>query len=78
MKNTPHELHDEFPEFADKMSELKTSDAHFSKLFEEYHDVNREVHRGETDVEPMSDDHMTELRRKRMVLKDELYALLSN
>lgn len=78
MKNTPHELHDEFPEFADKMSELKISDAHFSKLFEEYHDVNREVHRGETDVEPMSDDHMNELRRKRMVLKDELYALLSN
>lgn len=77
MKNTPHELHQEFPEFSDKMSALKTTNAHFAKLFDEYHEVNREVHRGETDVEPMSDEHLTELRRKRMTLKDELYAMLS-
>ncbi len=37
MSNTPHELPDEFPQFAAKISELKQADAHFAKLAEEYH-----------------------------------------
>lgn len=77
MKNTPHELADEFPEHADRIHALKTSNTHFARLFDEYHEINREVHRAETDVEPVSDEHMTELRRKRMTLKDELYAMLA-
>lgn len=77
MKNTPHELAEEFPEHTDKIHELKTNDAHFAKLFEEYHDVNRAVHRAETNVEPTSDDNMEDMRKQRMALKDKLYALLS-
>ena len=77
MSNTPHELHEEFPEYADKMGALKTSDAHFAKLFEEYHEVNRRVHRAETLVEPMDQFHEEELRKKRALLKDELYRMLT-
>lgn len=76
MKNTPHELPEEFPEYAEKIHELKTNDAHFAKLFDEYHEVNGAVHRAETDVEPASDDHIAELRKQRLKLKDELFALL--
>ncbi|WP_166417602.1 YdcH family protein [Cochlodiniinecator piscidefendens] len=77
MAHTPHELHEEFPEYADKISALKQSDAHFVKLSEEYHTLNRDVHRAETDVEPTDDAHMAEMRKKRMVLKDEIARLLS-
>jgi len=77
MSHTPHELHEEFPEFADKMTELKTSDAHFTKMADDYHEVNRAVHRAETDVEPTDDLHMAELRRQRAALKDEIYRYLS-
>lgn len=77
MKNTPHELAEEFPEYADKIHALKTNDAHFTKLFEEYHDVNRAVHRAETNVEPTSDDNIENMRKQRMTLKDQLYALLT-
>lgn len=76
MKNTPHELHEEFPEYAKQIHELKMNDAHFARLFEEYHEVNRAVHRAETDVEPTSDDHIAELRKQRLKLKDDLFALL--
>ncbi|TRD20803.1 YdcH family protein [Palleronia caenipelagi] len=76
MSHVPHELVQEFPEYADAIHTLKTNDAHFARLFDEYHDVNREVHRGETDVEPMSDETLVTLRKKRMALKDELYAAL--
>ncbi|HPE49326.1 MAG TPA: YdcH family protein [Hyphomonas sp.] len=76
MSHTPHELTEEFPEAADKIHELKESNAHFARLADEYHALNREIHRIETDLEPASDEHQTELRKKRMALKDEIYAML--
>ncbi len=76
MSNTPHELAAEFPEFADKMSTLKQSDAHFAKLAETYHEVNRQVHRAETNVEPMEQLAEDQLRKQRAALKDEIYNLL--
>ena len=76
MSNTPHELSAEFPDLADKIHALKTSDAHFAKLADEYHELNRQIHRIETDVEPASDEHQTELRKQRMALKDEIYNML--
>ena len=76
MSNTPHELAEEFPEFIEKMSALKQEDAHFAKLFDSYHDINREVHRAETNVEPMSPIAETDLRKQRGALKDEIWAYL--
>ncbi|MCM2474811.1 YdcH family protein [Rhizobium sp. CG5] len=77
MSNTPHQLAEEFPEHAAKMHALKMSDTHFAKLFEEYHDVNRAIHRAETDVEPVGDTHMETMRKQRVVLKDEIYGMLT-
>jgi uncharacterized protein YdcH (DUF465 family) len=76
MSHTPHELHEEFPELADRIHELKLSDAHFAKLAEEYHEINRAVHRAETNVEPVEELTETEMRKKRAHLKDELYRML--
>ncbi|MCI4644634.1 MAG: YdcH family protein [Hyphomonadaceae bacterium] len=78
MSHTPHELAEEFPEFADQIHALKTSNAHFARLADEYHGVNREIHRIETDLQPASDEAQTDLRKQRMVLKDELYAMLKS
>jgi uncharacterized protein YdcH (DUF465 family) len=77
MSHTPHELIEEFPEHAEKISELKTSDAHFARLADEYHEINRAVHRAETNVEPISGAAESEMRKKRGLLKDELYKMLT-
>ena len=77
MTHTPHELAEEFPEHADKLHELKTGNAHFNRLADEYHAVNREIHRLETRVETASDAHEASLRRSRMRLKDEIAAMLA-
>jgi len=77
MSNTPHELAEEFPDHVDAMHRLKAENAHFARLSDEYHEVNRAVHRAETDVEPTDDAHMEELRKRRLVLKDEIYAILT-
>lgn len=76
MSHVPHELHEEFPEHAGRIHALKTSDAHFARLADRYHELNREIHRIETNVEPASDARSERLRRERMTLKDEIYALL--
>lgn len=77
MSHTPHELAEEFPEHIKKISELKQSDAHFQRLFDEYHEINRAVHRAETKVEPIDDLAEVDMRKKRGALKDELYRLLT-
>ncbi|TNE36834.1 MAG: DUF465 domain-containing protein [Alphaproteobacteria bacterium] len=77
MSHVPHELAEEFPEYKDKIHTQKESNPHFQKLFDEYHAINREIHRLETRVETASDDYEHDLRKKRMVLKDELAAILS-
>lgn len=77
MSHTPHELAEEFPDKVDAMSALKQSDAHFAKLADEYHEINRAVHRAETNVEPMAELAEVDLRKKRSALKDEIWAILS-
>lgn len=77
MSHTPHELSEEFPEHADKIHAMKTSDAHFAKMAEDYHTLNRAVHRAETDVEPTSDEVITGMRKERLLLKDKIAAYLS-
>jgi len=77
MSHTPHELLEEFPEFAEKIALLKQADAHFMRLHDEYHDVNRAVHRAETNVEPTDQFNEENLRKTRASLKDEIYAILS-
>lgn len=76
MSHTPHELIEEFPEHVEKMRALRQSDPHFTNLYDRYHVANRAVHRAETNVEPTSDEHLIEMRKERMALKDEIYAQL--
>ena len=77
MSHTPHELLEEFPDQHDAIHTLKGDNAHFGKLFDEYHVVNRSIHRAETNVEPTDDLHMAEMRKQRLALKDEIAGILS-
>jgi hypothetical protein len=72
-----HDLHHEFPQFEQKIHDLKISDNHFKRLFDEYHELNKEIYRIETGVENTSDDFLNKLRFKRVDLKDELYNILT-
>lgn len=73
-----HDILHEFPEFKDKITALKTNNAHFRKLFDEYHELDHAVHRAETDAEPTTDAHLNELRLKRVHLKDQIYGMLKS
>lgn len=78
MSHTPHELSEEFPSQADILHRLKISDAHFARLADQYHDINRTIHRAETGVEPMDDLAETQMRKERSALKDAIARMLNS
>ncbi|WP_421736561.1 YdcH family protein [Caulobacter sp.] len=77
MSNTPHELHEEFPQDADRIHALKTSDAHFAKLVDGYHEINRAVHRMETNIEAVADAVLEDFKKQRLELKDKIASALA-
>ena len=77
MSHVAHELHEEFPDKAAAIHTLKSTNAHFSRLAEEYHTLNRTLHRMETEVEPADDATIETLKKKRLQLKDEISQILA-
>ncbi|MEM7302722.1 MAG: DUF465 domain-containing protein [Pseudomonadota bacterium] len=77
MSHVPHELAEEFPDKTDQIHDLKMNNAHFARLFDEYHTVNREIHRMEVGVEAAGEVRETEARKIRAALKDEILSMLS-
>ena len=77
MSHTPHELAAEFPQDAETIHNLKISDAHFARLADTYHEVNRESHRIEAEIEPASDERAEHLKKQRLALLDEISPILS-
>jgi len=73
-----HDLHSEFPEFDAKIHEMKTSDSHFKNLFDEYEKTNKQIHHYESGAQATTDEHLTDLRKQRLHLKDSLYELLQD
>src|SRR5215213_9812749 len=76
MSHTPNQLDEDFPGMAEGMHALKTSNNRFARLLEEYNELNREIHRIETRVEPASEEVEEELKRRRVRLKDEIAEML--
>lgn len=75
--HTPHELHEAFPDDVTLLSRLKVDDRHFANLADRYHELNRAIHRIETEIEPASDDHAEALKKQRLAMLDEVAALLA-
>lgn len=77
MSHTPHDLHSEFPDATDALHLLKTGNEHFGKLAAQYHDVNREIHRIDSGLEPASDDRTEQLKKERLAILDQVSVMIS-
>ncbi len=73
-----HALAREFPEYQSLIHTLKTTDTHFARLFHDYEAADKAVIRAEQGLEHLGDLPLEELKKKRLALKDALYALLKN
>jgi uncharacterized protein YdcH (DUF465 family) len=77
MTHVSHELHDEFPADAEILHKLKVSDAHFAKLADHYHDLNREIHRIEAGIDAASDARAEELKKERLSILDQVSVMIN-
>lgn len=73
-----HDLLHEFPEYADKIHQLKISNTHFRELFDEYDNLEHRIHRIKTDIEVITDEALKELKAHMLHLKDEIYSMLKH
>ena len=71
-----HDILHEFPEMKDKVHALKISNHHFRKMFDDYHEIDHEIHSIETGAVVSGDAHLNELRHKRVHLKDSIFEML--
>jgi uncharacterized protein len=71
-----HDLVHEFPEYRNRIHELKINNSHFRKLFDEYHELTSDIETMETEAKTVSTQTEGEAKKRRLHLKDELYGML--
>ncbi|MCY1283517.1 hypothetical protein D9M68_231830 [compost metagenome] len=71
-----HPLNREFPEYHSQLRALLQSDAHFSRLAEEYQAVDQQVYDAEDGRQPLDDLALQGLKLQRVALKDQIARLL--
>ena len=76
MSGEHHNLKTEFPEHAEIIHELTMNNAHFQKISEEHHEIDKKIRRAEIDEEALCDDNLEDLKKARLKLRDELYELI--
>ncbi|OOR97186.1 hypothetical protein B0187_09950 [Haemophilus paracuniculus] len=65
-----------FPEYRDLISQLKTSDAHFERLFNKHNELDQRIKNMEANIELATHTEIEVLKKEKLHLKDELYAIL--
>ena len=70
MLNEKHDL------IHETIHNLKITDNRFARLFEEYHEIDHEIHRIETGVENTADVYLDEKKKERLHLKDQLLRMI--
>jgi uncharacterized protein YdcH (DUF465 family) len=77
VSHVPHELPEAFPEKIGVMQELRAVDPHFSRLSDQYHALNREIHRADTNIAPVSDTHLEDMKKHRLALLDQIAGIVN-
>lgn len=72
-----HDLLHEFPEHRERIDELLKKDSHFAQLADKYNSVDQEIYRIEQGVETPADEYTEQLKKQRLLLKDELLAMIT-
>jgi uncharacterized protein YdcH (DUF465 family) len=65
-----------FPEYRELITELKTTDHHFGRLFEQHNTLDQKIQNMESHQEPATPEQIELLKKEKLLLKDQLYAVL--
>ena len=65
-----------FPEYRDLITRLKTTDAHFLRVFDQHNALDQRITRMESHIEPGTPVQIEILKKEKLALKDSLFAIL--
>lgn len=77
MLDEPHDLLSELPEHGESIRRLKDQDDEFRRLAEAYDVLDDEIVEIERLGTPVDDFHAEQLKKRRLALKDALFARLA-
>ena len=63
-------------EYRDIISKLKQENAHFAKIFEKHNELDKQITEVEEGREYMDDFELEKLKKEKLKLKDEAYAMI--
>lgn len=67
-----------FHEYRELITELKTKDVHFAKIFDRHNELDQKIKDVTEGREHMDKLELDKLKKEKLLLKDEAYAILSN
>ena len=62
--------------YRDEISVLKQENAHFAKIFDEHNELDQKIQDIAEGREHATDMELSELKRRKLELKDEAYAMV--
>ncbi|EPY99206.1 YdcH family protein [Mannheimia haemolytica] len=65
-----------FPEFRDLITQLKQNNSHFARLFDKHNELDQRIKNMEANVELATHEEVEALKKEKLHLKDQLYAIL--
>ena len=65
-----------FPEYRDLITQLKTTDHHFMRLFEQHNVLDQRIKNMESRIETGTHEEIELIKKEKLLLKDQLYAIL--
>jgi len=63
-------------EYRDEIHELKQQNTHFAKIFEKHNELDDKVTKAENGDIPMTDIELENLKKEKLLLKDEAYKMI--
>jgi len=63
-------------EYRDEIHDLKTSNAHFAKIFEKHNELDQQVEDAEAGRTHLTDMELEVLKKEKLLLKDEAYQMI--
>jgi uncharacterized protein len=65
-----------FHEYRDLITQLKTTDNHFLRLFDKHNELDNEIAKMEEHITPATHEQIETLKKEKLLLKDQIYDIL--
>lgn len=65
-----------FPEFRELINQLRSTDRHFSHLFDKHNRLDEQIQRMEARSMQATDAEIETLKKEKLLMKDQLYSML--